>query len=120
MSSTAAPEGWLRPNSVDEVVRAIKSAAENSTAIQLRGVVPADVPVQRRVTSLLMDDYKAVVDYPARDMTITVQAGLHVCELNRILAEEGHHAINHALQIHVHLLHAHIRQHLDGRASLFD
>ncbi|HAD61114.1 MAG TPA: hypothetical protein DCG12_17880 [Planctomycetaceae bacterium] len=89
MSSTAAPEGWLRPNSVDEVVRAIKSAAENSTAIQLRGVVPADVPVQRRVTSLLMDDYKAVVDYPARDMTITVQAGLHVCELNRILAEEG-------------------------------
>lgn len=31
----------------------------------------------------------AVIDYPARDMTVTVQAGIAVAELQRILAKEG-------------------------------
>lgn len=89
MSSSDTSEGWLRPKSVDDVVTAIRTAGENSTGIRLYGVQPANLPVAHRVTSLLMDDYRHVVDYPARDMTITVQAGLQMSELTRLLADEG-------------------------------
>jgi glycolate oxidase FAD binding subunit len=34
-------------------------------------------------------ELRQVVDYPARDMTVTVEAGLRIAELQRVLAAEG-------------------------------
>ncbi len=52
------------------------------TALHYGGAVPAH--------SILVSttDLQKIVDYPARDMTITVEAGLRVDELQQILAKE--------------------------------
>lgn len=41
------------------------------------------------VTQVRLDKLDRVIDFPARDMTITVEAGIRVAELNRILASEN-------------------------------
>ncbi len=45
-------------------------------------------PLRRQATELDLTGLKQVIDYPARDMTITVEAGLRVRDLQRTLAEE--------------------------------
>lgn len=45
-------------------------------------------PLLRSATELDLTGLAQVIDYPARDMTITVEAGLSVRELQRTLAEE--------------------------------
>ncbi len=45
-------------------------------------------PLRRQATELDLTGLKQVIDYPARDMTITVEAGLRVRDLQRTLAKE--------------------------------
>lgn len=75
-----------------------------ATVAELRGLVaesPAVYPVGGRTTldvglpptkpGVAVDTtaLNAVIDYPARDMTITVQAGITVAALQAVLAKEG-------------------------------
>ena len=46
-------------------------------------------PVRADAEQISLAEIKRVVDYPARDMTITVDAGLRVSELQELLATEG-------------------------------
>ena len=52
------------------------------TALQYGGVVP------REAVAVATSRLNRVVDYPARDMTITVEAGIRIEELRQLLAEE--------------------------------
>lgn len=47
------------------------------------------LPPTRPGFGLDLTGLSQVIDYPARDMTITVQAGIRVAELQRLLAAEG-------------------------------
>lgn len=52
------------------------------TALQYGGVVP------REAVAVATSRLNRVVDYPARDMTITVEAGIRIEELRQVLAQE--------------------------------
>lgn len=56
--------------------------AGGRTSLQFGFAAPTDVLVD-------LTELKRVVDYPSRDMTITVEAGLTVAELQSILTAEG-------------------------------
>lgn len=47
------------------------------------------LPAKRPGAALSLAGLQAVVDYPARDMTVTIEAGMRVAELARVLAREG-------------------------------
>lgn len=77
-----------RPASVAELGEMVRSSPAvyplgGRTALGL-GLPPARPGVALDLTALTQ-----VIDYPARDMTITVQAGVRLAELRRVLASEG-------------------------------
>ena len=80
------------PSSVPELHRFMQS----EVATQHQAVAPwggktalrCGHPLRRQATELHLTELKQVIDYPARDMTITVEAGLRVRDLQRTLAEE--------------------------------
>jgi glycolate oxidase FAD binding subunit len=82
----------VRPASVAELGDLVRRAASTSQAVYPLGgrtrldlgLPPAQPGVAIDLTAL-----SQVIDYPARDMTITVQAGVRVAELQRLLAAEG-------------------------------
>ncbi len=81
-----------RPASVAEAGEVVRQARTEGRAIYpLGGRTQLHVgraPVRPGV-GLDLTGLTNVIDYPARDMTITVQAGLRVAELERILAGEN-------------------------------
>ncbi len=80
------------PASIDELRQAVGRWAAEGLAIYPQGGktaldyggIPARPGVAIDTTSL-----KGVIDYPAADMTITVEAGITLAELQSILATEG-------------------------------
>ncbi len=80
------------PSSVAELHRFMQSeVAPQHTAVSPLGgktALRCGHPLRRQATDLDLTGLKQVIDYPARDMTITVEAGLRVRELQRTLAEE--------------------------------
>jgi glycolate oxidase FAD binding subunit len=96
------PLPLLRPTSVSEVGDAVRRSATDGSAIfpvggrtQLHLGCPPDLGGRQ---GLVIDTgaLDQVIDYPARDMTITVQTGITVARLGQILAPE-----NQALPIDV-------------------
>ena len=80
----AIPE-TIQPASTEELSAAIQSATrEGYNASASRRVEPAE-----GVCTIDLSNMQATVDYPARDMTITVQAGMGVSELQNILKQES-------------------------------
>ena len=82
----------LRPTSPAEVGELVRRAAAESQAIYpLGGRTTLDVglPPVRPGYGVDLRGLNAVIDYPARDMTITVQAGITLAHLQRLLAEEN-------------------------------
>lgn len=80
------------PTSVDH----LQSFME-SDAVPLRRAVSPEggrtalrtgFPLRREVTTIDMTPLQRVIDYPARDMTITVETGIRVAQLQQILASE--------------------------------
>jgi glycolate oxidase FAD binding subunit len=70
---------------------AIRAAYESDVAIYPIGggtCLEFGVPAKKPGQGLSLAGLKKVVDYPARDMTVTVEAGLTMAELNRLLAGE--------------------------------
>jgi glycolate oxidase FAD binding subunit len=81
----------LLPTSVAEAAEAVRTARSQRQAVypvgggtQLGIGLPPQAPgVALRTTAL-----SGVIDYPARDMTITVGAGITIAELQKLLATE--------------------------------
>ncbi|MFM7151911.1 MAG: FAD-binding oxidoreductase [Gemmataceae bacterium] len=81
-----------RPTSVAELGDIVRMASERSEAIYPRGggtQMDLGFPPGRPGLAVDTTALTSVIDYPARDMTITVQAGLRVAELQRLLRQEN-------------------------------
>ncbi|MDX1963951.1 MAG: FAD-binding oxidoreductase [Pirellulales bacterium] len=80
------------PDTVDAVAQAIRAAdADNLAVYPLGGETALADALVPRVAGVGISTKKlaAVVDYPARDLTITVGAGITISELLDVLATEG-------------------------------
>lgn len=66
----------------DQEQRRSVVAVGGRTALHYGGAVPADA------VQVLTAELNRVIDYPSRDMTITVEAGMRVADLQDILAAE--------------------------------
>jgi glycolate oxidase FAD binding subunit len=81
-----------RPPSIADagrIVRACRSAGKAVYPVGGRTMLDVGLPPTKPGIALDTSAWNAVIDYPARDMTITVQAGLTVDALDRVLAKEN-------------------------------
>jgi glycolate oxidase FAD binding subunit len=86
------PLPLLRPTSVAELGDLVRRAAAEGQAIYPVGggtMLDVGLPPERPGVAVDVRGLADVVDYPARDMTITVQAGITLDELQRTLAAAG-------------------------------
>jgi len=81
-----------RPTTVAEAGEVVRQMRDQRRAVYPVGgrsqLHVGRVPTRPGV-ALDTTDLAAVVDYPARDMTVTVQAGMRVADLDRLLAAEN-------------------------------
>lgn len=82
----------MRPRTIAALAKLVLEAVQTQTAIypvggQTRSTL-GRVP-EKPGTAVDMTALDAVIDYPVADMTITVQTGITVGKLSRILAEKG-------------------------------
>lgn len=81
----------LTPADQSAAADAIRAAYESDMAIYPIGggtSLGFGLPAKKPGQGLSLAGLKKVVDYPARDMTVTVQAGVTMGELNKLLATE--------------------------------
>jgi glycolate oxidase FAD binding subunit len=81
----------VRPESAAEICELVRRAtAEGQALYPLGGRTMLDLglPPTRPGYGVDLRSLNRVIDYPARDMTITVQAGITLAELQRVLAAE--------------------------------
>src|SRR5262249_3651798 len=82
----------LQPRSVQEVGDLIRRAAANDHAIYPLGgqtMLDFGLPPARPGLGVDLSHLNQVIDYPARDMTITVQAGITLARLQELLRGEN-------------------------------
>jgi glycolate oxidase FAD binding subunit len=82
----------VRPLSVAELGDVVRRAAAERQAIYPVGggtMLGLGLPPARPGFAVDARALNSVIDYPARDMTITVQAGVSIAELQRVLAVEN-------------------------------
>jgi glycolate oxidase FAD binding subunit len=80
------------PSSVVELGEIVRRSASDGKAIYPIGgrtMLDVGLPPSRPGIAVDLRSLAGVIDYPARDMTITVQAGIPLAELQRLLAGEG-------------------------------
>ncbi|MCA9055384.1 MAG: FAD-binding oxidoreductase, partial [Planctomycetaceae bacterium] len=89
----SSSDAELKPLSVGEVSRTIQSRfSDGGRPLQIVGgrTSLTQLALDRTPSeTLTTTGLTRVIDYPARDMTITVEAGLRVEELQNLLAEQG-------------------------------
>ncbi len=86
------PVSVVRPQSVAEIGDIIRRAAAEGQAIYPMGgrtLLHIGSPPARPGIAVDLRGLAQVLDYPARDMTITVQAGITLAQLQAILAAEN-------------------------------
>jgi len=82
----------ITPASQAQLADAVRRCHDNETPLYpVGGATSLDygLPPKRPGAALSLAGLQALVDYPARDMTVTVEAGMRVAELSRVLAREG-------------------------------
>lgn len=79
----------LKPASTEEVVAIVCDASSNSRKVKVRSTIPKGLQPTADADNLLLTNMAAVVDYPARDMTITVEAGMTMRHLAQTLEAEN-------------------------------
>src|SRR5207248_587611 len=87
----AGPFAVVRPTSVAEVGDLVRRAIDQGHALfPLGGRTLLDVglPPDRAGVGVDLRDLSEVIDYPARDMTVTVQPGITLARLEVLLATE--------------------------------
>jgi glycolate oxidase FAD binding subunit len=81
----------VRPQTPEEVGELVRRAVAESKALYPLGgrtQLGLGPPPERRGYGVDLSALTRVIDYPARDMTITVQAGITIDKLRQILAKE--------------------------------
>ncbi|HJZ93280.1 MAG TPA: FAD-binding oxidoreductase [Gemmataceae bacterium] len=81
-----------RPSSVAELSDLVRRVAADGRAVYPVGgrtMLDYGLPPTKPGTAIDLRGLDQVIDYPARDMTITVQAGIGVAKLQAILRAEG-------------------------------
>jgi glycolate oxidase FAD binding subunit len=81
----------LRPASVGELGALVRDHVARGQAlfpVGGRTMLHVGLPLSRPGSATDLTGLAQVIDYPARDMTVTVQAGIRVAELQRLLAAE--------------------------------
>jgi glycolate oxidase FAD binding subunit len=81
----------VRPQAIAEVGDLVRRAAQEGQALYPLGgrtMLGLGMPPSRLGIGVDLRALTTVIDYPARDMTITVQAGITIAELQRLLATE--------------------------------
>ena len=81
-----------QPASVNDLRRLVRDAAAHGHAIYPIGgrtMLDFGLPPTRDGFALDTTRLDRVIDYPSRDMTITVEAGIRVAKLQEILRAEG-------------------------------
>ncbi|HMF29654.1 MAG TPA: FAD-binding oxidoreductase, partial [Candidatus Cybelea sp.] len=83
------PLPMVRPESVEAVGDVIRDA-QTSAIYPVGGQtkLALGVPPTKSGIAVDMSALSRVIDFPARDMTITVQAGIRIKELNELVARE--------------------------------
>ncbi len=92
IDNTLPLDDTLTPADEAEVARVVRDCATSGLAVYaLGGQTSLDVglPGRRRGIGLSLAGLNRIVDYPARDMTITVEAGLTIADLTSALAAEN-------------------------------
>lgn len=82
----------ITPETIDEVVASVQQARAMGLAIYpVGGGTSLDYGLPPRTRGLAIDMTRCcrVVDYPARDLTITVEAGITMAELDATLRQQG-------------------------------
>ncbi len=89
---TFGPIPLRRPDSVGELAEEVRRAREQRQAVYPVGGrthLAMGRPPTRAGIAIETINLNKVIDYPSRDLTITVQAGIRVSELQAILAKEN-------------------------------
>lgn len=81
----------IQPNTQEDLVRlmAENAATGRQRLLAVGGGTALGEVLLGDVTEVRLDNLNRVIDYPARDMTITVEAGIRMAELTRILNAEN-------------------------------
>lgn len=82
----------VRPASIAELGDEVRRRAAAGQAVYPVGgstQLGVGLPPSKDGVAVDITGLNAVIDYPARDMTITVQAGIRIADLQRLLAAEG-------------------------------
>ena len=82
----------VRPGSVVELREVVRRAADEGQAVYPVGGrtrLDLGLPPSRPGVAVDLRSLVRVIDYPARDMTLTVQAGITLAELQRLLGAEN-------------------------------
>ncbi len=81
----------FQPSTQSELVQFVADNATNAKRhlLPIGGGTACRDANSDDVIEVRLDGLNRVIDYPARDMTITVEAGIRIAELNRILATEN-------------------------------
>jgi glycolate oxidase FAD binding subunit len=85
------PFSVYRPTSIADAREQIRQAAANKQAIYTLGgrtALEIGGPPSKPGIALDLCNHNAIIDYPAADMTVTVQAGITVSTLQAVLAEK--------------------------------
>jgi len=80
------------PSSLDELKACIETlVAERTPIYPLGGETSLNygLPANHEGVGISLTSLNKIVDFPARDLTITVEAGVTIAELQKTLAEEG-------------------------------
>ncbi|HEY2412931.1 MAG TPA: FAD-binding oxidoreductase [Pirellulaceae bacterium] len=82
----------IRPTSQEGVIAAVRSSFESGTPLYPTGggtSLNFGLPAKDQGTGLSLLGLNRIIDYPARDMTITVEAGVTMKQLADTVAKEG-------------------------------
>lgn len=91
-TSTLPPKNTLAPATQAELVALVREAFESGTPLFPMGggtSLGFGLPAKEQGMGLSLKGLNRIVDYPARDMTVTVEAGVRMQELAELVAKEG-------------------------------
>ena len=98
------------PQSIPEVNETVRKAAADGSAIFPLGgrtMLHLGLPPTREGIGVDLRNLNQVIDYPARDMTITVQAGITMAQLQgtsvAMIEKHYSHLCDHASQLRAQL-----------------